>query len=147
MTNFLWDFWFYLPSSSTTAQAIEFDLFQSTAISGTMKKFMFGSQCTGGHWDGWNEPTTSWVVTSFPCSFSTNTWHHAVYFVQRINDDRATLLYGNVTIDGVTTQWNLSEPSATTTWAATTGVQFQLDIGKSGTSLDEWIDQVKVTMW
>jgi len=156
-TNFLWDFWFYVPDSSTTAQAIEFDLWQSTSISGTMKKFMFGSQCNyaKSRWEGWNETTPAWVPVvsvdnpnGIACSkFAANTWHHAVYFVQRIGDSRDTLLYGNLTIDGVTQQWNLQEPSNTTTWAADTGVQYQLDIGSSGTDLEMWVDNITVTMW
>jgi len=150
MTNYLWDFWFYLPSSNPTPQAIEFDLWQSTAISGTMKKFMFGSQCNvaKGIWQGWNETTTSWVDTSHACTgFSTDTWHHAIYFLQRVNDARDTLLYGSVTIDGATTQWNLQEPSATTTWGANTGEQWQLDLRSAGGTLQEYIDSVQVTMW
>ncbi|MFL6258323.1 MAG: hypothetical protein ACJ76Y_01320 [Thermoanaerobaculia bacterium] len=151
-TNFLWDFWFYLPSSSTTAQALEFDAFQFTPINGTLMNFMFGSQCNygrGGFWDGWNQQTGHWVQTSFPCSFSTGVWHHAVYFVQRVGDARDQVLYGNVTIDGVTTQWNLLEPVGPTPagWSSNLGVQFQLDIGSSGTDLEEWVDDVKLTVW
>jgi hypothetical protein len=151
-TNFLWDFWFYLPSSSTTAQALEFDAFQFTPINGTLMNFMFGSQCNygrGGFWDGWNQQTGHWVQTSFPCSFSTGVWHHAVYFVQRVGDARDQVLYGNVTIDGVTTQWNLLEPVGPTPagWSSSLGVQFQLDIGSSGTDLEEWVDDVKLTIW
>jgi hypothetical protein len=147
-TNFLWDFWFYLPSSSTSAQAIEFDLWQTTAIAGTIKKFMFGTQCDHGHWDSWDQVAGHWVSqTSLPCSFSTNTWHHLIYFVQRIGDSRDTLLYGNVTLDGTTTQWNIQAPSQASSWGANMGVQYQLDIGGTGASLQEWIDQVTVTMW
>jgi hypothetical protein len=151
-TNFLWDYWFYLPSSSTTAQAIEFDAFQFTPINGTMMEFMFGTQCNygrGGYWDGWSQQTGQWVQTSFPCSFSVNTWHHAILFVQRIGDNRDQVLYGNLTIDGVTTQWNLQEPIAPTPagWNSNLGVQYQLDIAGSRSSLDEWVDNVKLTAW
>lgn len=150
MTNYLWDFWFYIPSTNSPTQAIEFDLWQSTAISGTVKKFMFGSQCNLARqiWQGWNETLPAWVDTAFPCKgFSTDTWHHAIYFLQRIHDARDTLLYGSVTIDGATTQWNLVEPSATTTWGANTGEQWQLDLKSGGGTLEEYIDSVQVTMW
>jgi hypothetical protein len=152
-TNFLWDFWFYLPDSSTAAQAIEFDAFQVAPVGSTLTEFMFGTQCNygrGGYWDGWNQQTGHWVPTSFPCgTFATNAWHHAVYFVQRIGDARDQVLYGNITIDGVTTQWNLQEPSAPAPagWAATLGVQYQLDIAASRSSLEEWVDGVKLTAW
>jgi hypothetical protein len=150
-TNFLWDFWFYVPASSSAAQALEFDVWQSTPINGTINRFMFGSECNyqrGGLWDGWNEATRHWVPTSFPCGpFSVNTWHHLVYFVQRVGDNRDQMLYGNVTIDGATTQWNLLEPVQPINWASDTGVQFQLDENGTGTSLEEWFDSVKLTMW
>src|SRR5262249_34252412 len=127
-TNYLWDFWFYIPSNGT-AQAIEHDIWQSTSINGTMKKFMFGTQrdYSDGFWDTWNG--ASWVQSSFGCSdlFTTGTWHHMVLFVQRIDDNRDTLLYGNLTFDSnPTQQWNISVPSVTTTWGADTGTQHQL---------------------
>lgn len=150
--NFLWEWWFYLPASSTSAQALEYDAFQFAPVNGTMTEFMFGTQCNyaAGVWDGWNQQTGSWVHTSFSCpKFSTGVWHHAILFVQRVGDNRDQVLYGNLTIDGVTTQWNLTEPTAPTPagWTANTGVQFQLDENSSGTSLQEWVDSVKLTIW
>jgi hypothetical protein len=149
-TNYLWDFWFYVPDSANSAQALEFDVWQSTSISGVMKKFMFGTQCDYVHqvWDYWNPAQGQWVSTGISCpKFQTNTWHHLIYFVQRIGDSRDTLLYGNVTLDGVTTQWNITAAPETTNWAAGTGVQHQLDIGASGTSLTEWFDLEQLTTW
>jgi hypothetical protein len=150
--NFLWDWWFYLPASSTSAQALEFDAFQFAPIGGTMTEFMFGTECNYalGVWDGWNQQTGHWVHTSFPCAkFSTGTWHHATLFAQRVGDNRDSIRYGSMTIDGTTTQWNLNEPSAPTPagWTANTGVQFQLDENSTGTSLEEWFDDVKLTIW
>jgi hypothetical protein len=146
-TNYLWDFWFYIPSNAD-AQAIEHDIWQSTSINGTMKKFMFGTQCdyTDGFWDTWNG--TTWVQSPFSCGmFSTGTWHHLVYFVQRIDPNRDTLLYGNVTLDGTTTQWNIQAPSVTTSWTANTGTQHQLDLNHLGGTVDEYFDLEKVTAW
>jgi hypothetical protein len=150
-TNFLWDWWFYLPNSAADAQAIEFDAFQFAPVNGTLTEFMFGTQCNlgrGGFWDGWNQQA-SWVPTNFPCSFTPNTWHHAILFVQRVGDARDQVLYGNLTIDGVTTQWNLLEPTAPTppTWSENLGVQFQLDIAGAPDTLEEWFDDVKLTVW
>jgi hypothetical protein len=150
--NFLWEWWFYLPASSTSAQALEFDAFQFAPVGSTLTEFMFGTECNYalGVWDGWNQQTGSWVHTSFSCpKFSTGTWHHAILFVQRVGDNRDQVRYGNLTIDGVTTQWNLTEPTAPTPagWTANTGVQFQLDENSSGTSLQEWVDSVKLTIW
>lgn len=150
--NFLWEWWFYLPASSTNAQALEYDAFQFAPVNGTMTEFMFGTQCNYavGVWDGWNQQTGSWVHTSFSCpKFSTGVWHHAILFAQRVGDNRDQVRYGNLTIDGVTTQWNLTEPTAPTPagWTANTGVQFQLDENSTGTSLQEWVDSVKLTIW
>jgi hypothetical protein len=150
--NFLWDWWFYLPASSTNAQALEFDAFQLAPVGSTLTEFMFGTECNYalGVWDGWNQQTDSWVHTSFSCpKFSTGTWHHATLFVQKVGDNRDQTRYGNLTIDGVTTQWNLTEPTAPapTGWTADTGIQFQLDENSSGTSLQEWVDNVKLTIW
>lgn len=146
-TNYLWDFWFYIPSNND-AQAIEFDIWQSTSIGGTMKKFMFGTQCdySDGFWDTWSG--SQWVQSPFSCGmFSTGTWHHLVYFVQRIGNNRDTLLYGNVTLDGVTTQWNISVAPVNTTWQADTGVQHQLDLNGQGGTVDEYFDLETVTAW
>ncbi|MFL6236911.1 MAG: hypothetical protein ACJ76N_27515 [Thermoanaerobaculia bacterium] len=49
----------------------------------------------------------------------------------------------------MTTQWNLLEPIGPTPagWTSNVGVQLQLDIGSSGTDLEEWFDSVKLTIW
>lgn len=159
--NFLWDFWFQLSSNTAgDAQAIEFDLFQ--AVSG--KKYMFGTQCNyaRGTWQAWNDVTTTWVdaipntatdqnPTGTPIScgaFSTGTWHHAQFFVQRTFGGR--LQYGNVTIDGVTTQWNITAPASNTSWADILGIQHQLDTNNhftGTTTLQEWADIDNMTAW
>ena len=160
-TNFLWDFWFQLSSNTNgDAQAIEFDTFQSVSL----KKYMFGTQCnySTGVWQGWNDVTGKWVDaipntatdgsptgTTITCSkFSTGTWHHAQFFLQRTFAGR--LLYGNVTIDGTTTQWNISAPASTTTWADVLGFNQQLDTNAAftgTTTLQEWADEDKLTVW
>jgi hypothetical protein len=160
-SNFIWDFWFQLSSStSTDAQAIEFDMFQS--IGG--KKYMFGSQCNyaTGVWQAWNDVTVQWInaipntatdgsPTGNPITcakFSTGTWHHMQYFEQRTYGGR--LQYGNVTVDGVTTQWNITAPASTTTWADVYGINQQLDTNASFTgnaTLQEWADEDDLTAW
>lgn len=37
--------------------------------------------------------------------------------------------------------------TGTRNWTANTGVQFQLDENSTGTTLDEWFDGVKLTIW
>lgn len=166
-TNFLWDFWFYLSSNTSTANAIELDMFQFANVNGGEHEFMFGSQCNYTKsppvWDAWNQVNHTWVTavqnenTASPSNgtpiycpnqqkFTTGAWHHAVYFLQRKDD--GTLLYGNVTIDNVTTQWNITAPMAPlpTGWTDNLGVQHQLDI-HGASPLDEWVDSEKLTIW
>ena len=87
--------------------------------------------------------------TAIPCTpFAPGVWHQAQYFVQRQFNGR--LLYGNVTIDGVTTQWNINAPNAAKAWADVLGVNHQLDVkyGYSGTTtLQEWVDLERLTVW
>ena len=160
--NFLWDFWFRTGSNviPSKTQAVEFDLFQE--ISGL--EYMFGSQCEFQQsvWQGWRQDTGAWVNaipntatdanptgTAIPCTpFAPGVWHQAQYFVQRQFNGR--LLYGNVTIDGVTTQWNINAPNAAKAWADVLGVNHQLDVkyGYSGTTtLQEWVDLERLTVW
>jgi hypothetical protein len=82
------------------------------------------------------------------CSpWTSNAWHHVVYFLQRVGDNRDTVRYGSVTIDGVTRQWNLDEPSVATSWGANLGIQYQLDIGAQAGALTEYADEVTLTTW
>jgi hypothetical protein len=160
-SNFLWDFWFQLSSTtSTDAQAIEFDLFQS--ING--KKYMFGTQCNyaTGVWQAWNDVTVHWINaipntatdgtligSPLTCAmFSTGAWHHAQFFLQRTYGGR--LQYGNVSIDGLTTQWNITAPASNTTWSDVLGINHQLDTNASFTgsaTLQEWADLDDITAW
>ncbi len=160
-SNFVWDFWFQLSNStSNEAQAIEFDMYQSIAG----KKYMFGTQCnySSGLWQGWNDVTKIWVDArpntatdgtptgnTITCAkFSTGTWHHAQFFLERSYGGR--LQYGNVTIDGVTTQWNITAPASNTSWADVLGINHQLDTNAafSGTAtLQEWADEDNLIAW
>jgi hypothetical protein len=141
--NFIWNSDIYLDSASLTAQTLEFDLFQ--VVGG--RKYMFGSQCNYARkvWQGWNEQTVRWVDTRVPCvKFAPNKWHHITWFMQRIG---TSLKYVSITIDGLTYPVNLIEPSAGTNWGHTLGVQYQQDIGVTGTGFHEWVDNVTLAAW
>ncbi len=160
-SNFLWDFWFQLSSNThTDAQAIEFDMFQS--IGG--QKYMFGTQCnySTGVWQGWDDVTGHWVnaipntatdgnPTGNPITctkFDTTTWYHAQFFLQRTYGGR--LQYGNVSINGLTTQWNITAPAHSTSWADVLGINQQLDTNAAftgSTTLQEWADEDDLTAW
>jgi hypothetical protein len=156
--QFQWDFDLYVDQNSTKAQALEFDLFQW--FSG--EKYMFGSQCKyNAKWQGWNETTHHWVDTNLPCqTFSPDTWHHVSWRLERIekNDNQGAcpadnLHYVSLTIDQTTypiknsSGGPMCEPPGSTTWHDNFGVQWQQDIGGSGTGFTEWIDKANLTIW
>jgi len=143
-TNFLWDFWVYGGTDMLKAQNLEFDLWQS--LGG--RKYMFGSQCNyvKGVWQGWNEPTNSWVDLPLACpKFTANTWTHIVWYLQRTSDNK--LKYVSLTVNGVTHTLNTIQPSATTNWGNSLGVQFQQDLNKSADAYSERADKIKLTIW
>jgi hypothetical protein len=160
-TNFLWDFWFQVGGNTAAqGQALEFDLFQ--VVGG--QEYMFGTQCnySSGTWQAWNAASGQWIDaipntatdqsptgTPISCSkFAPGTWHHLQYFLQRTYGGR--ILYGNVTVDGITTQWNISAPPNSTTWSDVLGIQHQLDTNNSfsgTTTLSEWVEEESLFAW
>jgi hypothetical protein len=168
-TNLVWDFWFYLPTSTKTSsiQALEFDLFEALPMSSGVQEFMFGSQCNyaTNEWQLWlsNNGNLAWTNAASPCQFSTGTWHHATYFLQRVTptgylvipasltsttDTNTYTRFGTVTIDGVTTYFgDVANSTAQSSWSPVLGVQHQLDSAVSGITIDEYVTQESVTMW
>ncbi|MGH9643210.1 MAG: hypothetical protein ACRD3Q_12390, partial [Terriglobales bacterium] len=170
-TNYLWEFWFYVPSTTrtNTVQATEFDLFQALPLSDGVHKFMFGSQCNYAKnaWDFWlpSGSHLGWVTSSLsPCRFSTGAWHHAVYFLQRVTsagyqqipatfnsstDINSYLRFGTLTIDGQTMYLGglafstIPKPA----WGPVMGVQHQLDTAVAGVTIEEYSTQESLTTW
>jgi hypothetical protein len=170
-TNFLWDFWFYIPTStsSSTIQALEHDLFQAVALSDGVHEFMFGSQCNyaTNQWQIWlpQGGNLAWVNAGVsPCRFSAGKWHHATYFFQRVTsngyqeiprkfdpstDRNTSLRYGTITIDGQTSYlgavaWSTIPRPA---WSTVLGVQHQLDSRASGSIIEEYVDGESLIAW
>ena len=170
-TNFLWDFWFYVPTTTQirSVQALEFDFFQAVRLSDGVHEFMFGSQCNyaTNQWQLWlpNNGAVSWVNAGlFPCRFSTGTWHHATYFLQRVTssgyqeiplrfgsatDTNTSLRFGTLSIDGVTAYLGQISYSTipTPSWSPVIGVQHQLDSSASGVTIEEYLDRESATTW
>jgi hypothetical protein len=170
-TNFLWDFWFYIPTTTknSTIQALEFDLFQAVAMSNGVHEFMFGSQCNYGtnQWQLWlpNNGSLHWVNAGFsPCQFSNGQWHHATYFYQRVTtsgyqdipsqfdsstDTNSDLRFGTLSIDGNTMY--LGDLSYSTIpnpkWSPVFGMQHQLDSSADGVTIEEYVDEESLTAW
>jgi hypothetical protein len=170
-TNFLWDFWFYIPTSTRNAsiQALEHDLFQAVPLSDGVHEFMFGSQCNyvTNQWQIWlpRGDKLTWVDAGVsPCRTSTGTWHHATYFLQRVtsggyqeipqafnpgSDRNTSLRYGTLTIDGQTTYlgaiaWSTVPKPA---WSTVLGIQHQLDSAEAGVIIEEYVDGESLIAW
>jgi len=170
-TNFLWDFWFYVPTTTqnSTVQALEFDFFQAVRLSDGVHEFMFGSQCNyaTNQWQLWlpSNGVLTWVNAGLaPCEFSTGTWHHATYFLQRVTtsgyqkiplhfgtttDANTSLRFGTLSIDGVTAYLGQFSYSTipTPAWSPVIGVQHQLDSAASGITIEEYLDRESATTW
>ena len=170
-TNYLWEFWFYVPKTTDTknVQALEFDLFHAVPLSDGVHKFMFGTQCnyTKNAWDFWlpSGSRLAWVTSSLsPCRFSTGAWHHALYFLQRVTsagyqqipltfspttDTNSYLRFGTLTIDGQTmyvgglAYSTIPKPA----WNPVIGVQHQLDTAVAGVTIEEYSNRESLTTW
>jgi hypothetical protein len=88
ITTFVGTYHVYLPEI-TNVQALEYDQFQFNA--GT--RYMFGSECdsptlAGGFWRIWNQQTSTWVLTTAPCTLLTSgaqgNWHTIVWTTHRV---------------------------------------------------------------
>ena len=170
-TNFLWDFWFYIPTSTSNSaiQALEHDLFQAVPLSDGAHEFMFGSQCNyvTNQWQIWlpQGNKLSWANAGIsPCRVSTGTWHHVTYFLQRVtangyqeipqkfspgNDRNSSVRYCTLTIDGQTAHldgvaWSTIPKPA---WQTVLGVQHQLDSAVAGAIIEEYVDGESLIAW
>lgn len=170
-TNFLWDFWMYVPTTTptTAVQAIEADLFQAIQMGDGVHEFMFGSQCdyATNQWQFWlpQSGKLTWAnVNLSPCQFAPGSWHHLTYFLQRVtptgyqviptifgpaSDPNTYLRFGTLTVDGNTMYVgglaNSTIPSPA--WAPVLGIQHQLDSAEDNVTLEEYINNESVTSW
>ena len=158
VSNFNFDSWVFFNSGTQYAQALEFDTFQF--ISG--QEYMFGTQCNyalPGTWSVWNQGGHQWVPTNVACTrFKFNTWYHLIWTFHRTSPDNYEH-YDSLTIEQYngagklassnTYNFNIALPSGPTPsgWTDNLGVQFQMDIGPTGTSMEEWVDEVTLTVW
>jgi len=171
-TNFLWDFWIYIPTTTQNSylEALEFDLFQAVRMSDGVHEFMFGSQCNyaTNQWQFWlpQNGNLQWVNGGLsPCQFSTGQWHHATYFLQRVttsgyqvipaeldhfSDTNTDLRFGTLMIDGTAMYMGGLANSTIPTkpqWSPVLGIQHQLDSAMSGVTIEEYVDQESITSW
>ncbi len=155
VSTFVFDFWVYASNGTSSARALEFDAFQFN----NGVEYMFGTQCNyaSGTWDVWNMGAKEWVQTSFKCTkFQPNTWYHLSWKFHRTSPNNYEH-YDSLTIQqsgsrgrlSTTTHYfNLAFPSGPmpTGWTENMGVQFQMDIGGTGATMEEWVDKVALTV-
>jgi hypothetical protein len=146
VTNFLWDFYFYLDESAQDAtQALEFDMFQ--VVNGY--QYMIGSECDyySGRWDTWDGKSVQWIHTSIPCKkFTSNTWHHIQWY-GTVDQKMHQYTYITLVVDGTSTPVNLTRNAKYFGWPDEVGVQWQLDVNATGQGYHEWVDQATLTVW
>ena len=124
--NFLWDFWFYVPTTTNGnyIQALESDLFFAVKVNdGNVHEFMFGSQCYyngSTHSDYWQfayPQSNHWSDSTDSCqptrpesgtlqAFTTGIWHHAIWFYQRVTPNGSSAYQHVVSNPTYTTDTN-----------------------------------------
>jgi hypothetical protein len=153
-TNFLYDAWVYLDSSSSQIANLEFDLNQVMPNGETV---IFGFQC-----DGWSntwdytanggtptQPVDLWLHSSQYCNprtWGTNTWHHVQIAYAR--NDAGQVLYQTVYLDNLPMPINVTVNSAFALgWAPTLLTNFQIDGDGSSGSATVYLDNLQIYRW
>jgi hypothetical protein len=157
VSNFVDDLWFYIPSSDSKIQALEFDPDVFTGTQG----YKMSMQCdsASGDWRFWNSKTDQWTVdneeggtiTTYPCSLltKTNTWHHFQLY-GTMDFSSGTYTYQTFVVDGTTVFQNLGNdyyegpPPGST---ETLNVQQQIDNASGASSNSVYYDNYNLTVW
>ena len=153
-TNFLYDTWVYLTSSSSQLANLEMDMNQTMPNGQTA---IFGFQCDGYNstWDYTankgtpQNPIDAWVNSTASCNprnWSINTWHHIQISYSR--DDSGNITYNAVWFDDVQQNINATVNSAFALgWAPSLLTNFQVDgLGASGTTTI-YMDDLTIYRW
>jgi hypothetical protein len=153
-TNFAYDGWIYLTSSSDDISNVEMDMNQVMSNGQTV---IFGVQCDGwsGTWDyTLNAGTVEhqidvWRHSKLPCnphSWKINTWHHFQATYSRNAEGKVT--YHSVWLDGVEHAFNVTVPSAVALhWSPTLITNFQIDGFHGSGSSTVYLDKLVVYRW
>jgi len=151
-TNFLYDGWVYIASSSSPIANIEMDLNQTMTNGNTV---IFGFQCDGwaGKWDYTKntgtaaKPVGKWLHTGVACNpanWSRNKWHHVQIQYSRSS---GTISYKSVTLDGVTHSININAYGAQSLhWGSSIVTNFQID-GRGAGTATVYLDKLTVSRW
>ncbi len=154
-SNFLYDGWIYLTSSSSAIANLEFDLNQVMSNGQTV---IFGFQCDSwtGTWDYTANTGTPqnyndvWLHSTAPCSvrnWTQNAWHHLQVSYSR--DDNGNATYQSLWFDNVEQDLNVTVPDAFALgWSPTLLTNFQVD-GETSveSSSTVYMDNLTVYRW
>jgi hypothetical protein len=154
-SNFVYDGWVYLDSSSGSIANLEMDVNQTMSNGETV---IFGFQC-----DGWNRtwdftenagtptaPIDHWVQSGAACNVQTwaqYAWHHVQVSYSR--DAYGNVTYQSVWLDGNQQQINATVPSAFALgWAPTVVTNFQVDsVAPGWSSSNVYLDDLAISRW
>ncbi len=153
-TNFMWDGWVYLTSSSSHINNLEMDLNQTMPNGNTV---IFGIQCNSpaDRWDYTENlgsaahPKGHWAHSGAACnlhSWGTNQWHHVQMEYSRTNT--GTVTYKYVWLDGKRSTIDKNVFAARSMgWGSSLSINFQMDgDGHSGTST-VYLDSLTLYRW
>jgi hypothetical protein len=154
-TNFAYDTWIYLNSSSNDVSNIEMDMNQVMSNGITV---IYGVQCDGwsGTWDfAANTGTIEhhhdhWAHTKHPCnphSWKIDTWHHLQATYSR--NSKGDVTYHSVWLDGVEYPFNVTVLSAADLhWGSSLLItNFQVDGFHGSGSSTVYADQMTIYRW
>ena len=164
VSHFKMDFWLNVDVSTQNAQTLEFDVFQfnqhnSSFLPGT--ESMFGTQCNyaAGVWQLWDTGNGQWLSTAVPCvPFTPNTWYHITLAFHGSSRSRYQH-YDSLNIAQYNSkgkratnqryQWGVTVGSGPMPagWGENMGLEFQMDIAGSGSSMTEYVDNVTLKAW
>ncbi len=143
--HFLWDFYVrFDQTSAANAWTAEYDLWQSMGG----QEFMIGSHCDfgKGHWDVYDSGNHQWVNSGIACPrFSPDEWHHIQWYLERVDSNHYRFV--TLVVDGNAHSIGKTFATNSISWPDNLGVQWQLDQNSDGVDLQEWVDQVKLTIW
>lgn len=153
-TNFLYDTYVYLNSTSSKIANLEFDLNQTMQNGQTA---IFGFQCDGwsSTWDytanagSPTNPVDTWVHSHQYCNprtWSINVWHHVQIGYYRNSSGQVT--YQAVWLDGLEMPINATVSSAFALgWSPVLLTNFQIDGYGSSGAANVWMDNLTVYRW
>ncbi|MFL6438242.1 MAG: hypothetical protein ACJ71Q_11725 [Terriglobales bacterium] len=137
-----YEFDLYIPAQFVNApQAIEFECQQTT--NGNTYNFAWQADYASNTWRVFNYTTKQWEGTDIPLQrFAPNTWHH-ISSVFHAAGTQA--IHDSLTVDGQTTNVNISHEATQTGTRLEFTTGFQVDLNASSTPYHVYVDNLQVS--